>query len=88
MDNKEPMIDSQSLACLQDDLFWEFESNHDGYKTANILEEVINAELSDNPITEKNVLAWLCFSRTLKTDLDLIYNECIEKLKELGIRTH
>jgi len=47
-----------------------------GYEEAALSDRKTNQLLTKNPITKDNVLEWIKYSRTIKTTMVIILDEC------------
>ena len=47
-----------------------------GYEEAAIADRLTNKLLVLNPVTKDNVLEWMKYSRTIKTTMEIIMDEC------------
>ncbi len=54
------------------------ETFFDGYEAAAIIDKKINELLEEYPITEKNVIEWAKFTRTVLTSNKIIAEECMK----------
>lgn len=54
----------------------------DGYKEAEKIEVLIKEVAKDNPVTHKNAIGWLRFTRTLQSRLEIFKAKALGILKE------